>query len=116
MIPENKLPKGLLNKLCHTHYPKGDLEFYPKHRAIKSQGAIVAVASRNQWGIPDAYEVQWFSCLDGSETNSEIVLFEQILFEGWTFYKRSDVDKWRRKFDESIDLVNRNNAQQLAGT
>jgi hypothetical protein len=50
--------------------------------------------------------VQWFSCLTGEPTSSEIVISEQMLFEKWSFYE--DDDKWREEFDKSIRLWRRN--------
>ncbi len=102
----NKLSEGLVGKFLHCHHAEGYLKHFPEHRYINMQGQILSVTSRDNWGIPNAYEVQWFSCLTGEPTSSEIVISEQMLFEKWSFYE--DDDKWREEFDKSIRLWRRN--------
>jgi len=98
--------EGLVGKFCHRYYEDGFLEHFPKHRYVKNQGQILSVISRDNWGTPTAYEVQWFSWLHGYPTESEIVLAEQMLFERWNFY--SDEESWRLAGDQSVQLGHRN--------
>lgn len=97
---------GLVGKFCHRHKDAGFLKHFPEHRYVNNQGIIASVTSRDNFGTPTAYEVQWFSTVDGYPTNSEIILSEQMLFEQWSFY--GDEDKWRQEFDKSMRLWNLN--------
>ena len=80
---------------------------FPKHRYVNQQGQIISIVSRDDFGTPTAYEVQWYECGFGTPAHSEIVLTEQMLFEGWSFY--DDHDLWVSKMDESVALQIMNN-------
>jgi hypothetical protein len=77
---------------------------------VNTQGFIKSVFSRDQYGTPNAYEVEWFSALSGYPLNSEVVLAELMLFENWSFYEDRDV--WIQKFEESIELYRINAERQ----
>lgn len=97
----------LVNKYVHKHLDAGYLVKFPNHRYVNNQGIIKSIVSRDDFGTPSAYEVEWYDCLHGYPHHSEIVLTEQMLFEGWSFY--DDHAQWIRKFEESCDLQILNN-------
>ncbi len=103
---KDKVSEGLVGRFVHRHLEAGLLEHYPNHRYVNNQGLIKSVFSRDQYGTPNAYEVEWFSALDGYAVSSEIVLAEVMLFEKWSFYEDRDV--WIQKFEESIELYRMN--------
>jgi|Laugresu1bdmlbdd_1035124.scaffolds.fasta_scaffold42214_1 hypothetical protein len=109
-MTETKSSEGLVGRFVHKHLEAGYLEYYPKHRYVNTQGFIKSVFSRDQYGTPNAYEVEWFSALSGYPLNSEVVLAELMLFENWSFYEDRDV--WIQKFEESIELYRINAERQ----
>jgi len=93
---------SLLGKFFHRFNPDSFEQNFPEPRAVQNQGQIISIAARDAHGTPTAYEILYYSFVDGHPTNSEIVLAEQMLFERWAFY--DDEEIWRRKGDESIRL------------
>ena len=106
-----KQSEGLVGRFVHKHLEAGYLEYYPNHRYVNTQGFIKSVFSRDGYGTPNAYEVEWFSALTGYPLSSEIVLAELMLFENWSFYEDRDV--WIQKFEDSIELGRMNKQRQI---
>lgn len=97
----------LVNKYVHKHLDPGFLEKFPNHRYVNQQGRIKSIVSRDAFGTPTAYEVQWYECGYGTPAQSEIILTEQMLFERWSFY--DDHELWVFTMDESLRLLQLNN-------
>lgn len=93
---------GLLGKFVHTYMEEDVLENFPGHRFVECQGEIVRVVFRDDYGLPDSYEVLWYSAFDDSPTDSEIISLEQMESERWSFYE--DREEWRNGTNKSLEL------------
>ena len=100
MMEENL--EGLVGKFVNTHMEEDVLENFPGHRFVDYHGEIVGVVFRDDYGLPDSYEVLWYSARDESTIGSEIVSLEQMESERWSFYE--DREEWEKDLNKSLEL------------